>query len=219
LLGIERELLWWRVFGFRHKQAQCRPMYLVQVGLPLALLFFIQGTAISISTQDSINSLPPGNNSARLEVLFQEAKALSSQPIRFASMSGEGALEHQGRTSFSEAETVIEIGATDSEELRENLIAHELFHVILKESDFPYATWIPKGTSDQQLLLEVGEGITGCVNDAEIDRRMAARSFKPEMLSRIEAINYQKPHTFAPSVSHNPTFVNLTSRIRGVERL
>jgi hypothetical protein len=178
--------------------------------IPAVLLFLFLVRGISgraVPVDDSIDSLPPGEYSARLKTLFQETKAISSRPIRFTLMSEQGAAEHQGRTSFLEKETVVEIVSSASGELRENLIAHELLHIVLKESDFNYATWVEKGVADQQLLLETGEGITGCVNDVVIDRRMEAKGFKPELLSRIEATNYEKPHNFPPSLSNNPVFV------------
>lgn len=127
--------------------------------------------------------------STRLPKLVAEAKAGTQYRIGFAA-----ALPglFQGYTSFDEGADhngiTVHVTAGLSRALTENLLAHEIFHIILSKQGFLRQVYSPPSrTYAGELIADAAQSLLDCYADAHIDELMSARGFTPKLLNRREA--------------------------------
>ena len=158
----------------------------------------------AVSPDDTSHKLPEGYRTKRLEKLFKEVKTRSRHKVRFTKLRGEAIREKlMGRTTFCSDEIVVQLAPLTSKEQRENVIAHELFHIILQSEGFIRATAVPKG---DLFLSAVASTLSSCVEDALIDRRMKAAGFRPEVISDVQAKEMMGPYRFPDSTVQDEGF-------------
>lgn len=156
---------------------------------------------LPILPTDSVGALPPDQDSPKLQKLFKQASSSTTRMrIRFTQVS------MTPNSSFVETTTREKIAALRADldrGQREVAIGHELSHILLQARGFASMVHTPPGSSD--LLQQLGAVVTSCVDDALIDRQLAARGFSPELLNRdtIERLN-SHPAYFAPHAFDDP---------------
>jgi hypothetical protein len=161
-----------------------------------------------IQPSDTVNHLPVGKNSRKLKKLFRLAQA-SQQPIRFTQYEETGA-NKQADTCPSSTENVIALGHFDSTEHRESLIAHELFHIVLKNEHIdvmPAVDTSIVGLSGNNHVFfgTVATDISSCVIHGLLDKRMARLGFKPDVLLRHQSEALLHPHVL-PEIANGRGF-------------
>jgi hypothetical protein len=134
--------------------------------------------------------------SKRLRILLAEAKSGTKLRITFApTPEAVGELD-QGYTSFFEGQdrngVTIHINLGLSDKLTENLLAHEIFHIVLFKQGFPNEVNVPlrpqlQETYRGQILSSAVEDLMNCYADAHIDVLMSARGFTPKIINRRQA--------------------------------
>jgi hypothetical protein len=135
-------------------------------------------------------------SSERLQKLLAEAKSGTQYRIDFVALP-QGDTSYLGLTTLNEGDdrngVTVHIAPGLSDQLTENLLAHELFHILLDRQGFPTDTQAPTLVLQQAnavqsaILKAVGLGLTNCYADARIDELMSARGFSPKVINRREA--------------------------------
>jgi hypothetical protein len=96
--------------------------------------------------------------------------------------------EYAGLTDFVDDKISIKIREGLPPELRESVLAHELFHTQLRIEGFP--TTFLRGPDP--FLERLSLAILDCVSHQVIDRRMKAAGFKPEMVWQLKVEGIKK---------------------------
>ena len=175
--------------------------------LPLSeMQLWLLSTILAVSATASCKSAPckqhdvlPGANSQRLTDLFQKVDCPNEVRIFFAPPSGL-APGFLGLTTYWTQVTVIQIKDGLEGELRENAIAHELFHVELEREGYP-ARFPDEGSpADNDLAMR----IVDCINHPMVNKRLRAAGWKPELLLRGTIDSYRSLR--ATTDDNNPVY-------------
>lgn len=125
--------------------------------------------------------------SKRIARILKEAQ-IGAPPIRIKEFESGSA--YSGTTDFHPNEIVVRINANFPPPVAENNLAHELFHIILFKEGFRYAAASKKFDAPGdagRLYSAAATALTSCYVDPLIDRRMAKRGFKPDLVTQISA--------------------------------
>lgn len=157
--------------------------YMKSARTSLAALLFVA----LIPSSSVIGAWDATKYSQKFQALLEEAKQYSKLPVRIEPLSPEQSKLYQGRIEFRQSEIVVRIGKGYSPEHEEQILAHELFHVILFVEGFSKGYGFSRnfeGTRRGKFLDSVGSALQSCLMDVVIDERMSRRGFNPELLAR-----------------------------------
>jgi hypothetical protein len=147
----------------------------------VVMAFFLsadQQVVLSAMPPDYIGELPPEARTPRLTEFFEDVKRYSPVPIRFTK-ADRSSSDSWGETSFSETETVISYGNGSGVEL-ENLLAHELGHVWMRDAGISVEVRIV--SPETGLLKLLGAEISSYAEDFVIVKIMLSKGFQPQIL-------------------------------------
>jgi hypothetical protein len=152
----------------------------------VTLLFGLVCSVIPCAGQTGAPKLPGSHNSARLEKLFRQVADSTGFQISFDTLASDS--DYAGLTDFIDDKIYIKIREGLTPEVRESVIAHELFHAQLRIEGFP--TTFLRGLDPffERLSLT----ILDCVSHQVIDPRMKAAGFKPEILWQLKVEGIKK---------------------------
>lgn len=153
----------------------------------IVFLLLLLAPALAKNEPQSRSKLPGINNSTRLEKLFQEISASNKVPIVFGAIDKSSGF--LGLTTYQPQRTFVQIREGLSQELRENAIAHELFHVELDYEGYPVHYPQFGIASDQATMI-----LVDCVHHPIIDSRMRKKGWKPELILDPTIENYTHPN-------------------------
>jgi hypothetical protein len=170
------------------------------------------------------------DSSKKLQRVLSEAKAGTKLRITFAAIPARGSIM-QGYTSFNEGEdhngVTVQVSLDPQDELVEERLAHELFHIILRKQGFPtefHFLTNPAAIGDYplRLLTDAVQSLESCYADARMDMLMTQRHFTPKLLNRRQAdftINqdfkvHPQPLQFLSDWRKNVTLANYCLSIR-----
>jgi hypothetical protein len=134
-------------------------------------------------------------SSKKLQQVLSEAEAGTQFRITFAKIPTRGELA-QGYTSFNEDSDrngiTVHVMLDPQDELVEDRLAHELFHIILRKEGFPtefriLTTPAAIGEYPWQMVTDAVQTLESCYADARIDVLMTQRNFSPKLLNRRQA--------------------------------
>lgn len=122
--------------------------------------------------------------SPRLTALLEEAKKAEPDQIRFSQLSPGS--PNTGLTTYKDGSIEVTVECGGPEETTESLLAHELFHIILRRQGFPFAVGALKTGSgwEDRVLRQVGVVLLSCYSDPLIDDLIAQRGFSPRLTTR-----------------------------------
>lgn len=136
------------------------------------------------------------NGSKRVQRVLTEAQSGTEYRICFVAITAD---EFQGFTTHNEGEDrkgiTVHIEAGLSDQLTEHLLAHELFHIVLRKQGYP--TEVRDGLTAEQrngtdlgrVLMDATRSMMNCYEDARIDHLMSTRGFTPKVLNRRQSKN------------------------------
>ena len=147
--------------------------------------------------------------SENLQRLWEEVQQQSRTPVRIEELSAQDAAEFQGRTQTTNTDIVVRVRAGFDREHTEQILAHELFHVLLTSEGFPtrYESGIPLENPARKRFIEsIGPKLVSCFSDVVIDARMGERGFKPELLTQEmwNALRQIRPEQISETTRHDP---------------
>src|SRR5205807_4552502 len=122
--------------------------------------------------------LPPEARTPRLTKFFEEVKRKSPVPVRFT-RADRSSPDYWGETSFRQSETVISYGNGLGEEL-ENLLAHELGHVWMREIGMSIVVRIV--SPESKVVKQFCGEISSAAEDFFIAKMMLSKGFQPQIL-------------------------------------
>ena len=160
------------------------------------LVFTMAGVQKQPPTDSAAEIMRVLQCSKRLQNLLAEAKSGTQYRIDFVALP-QGDTSYLGQTTLNEGAdrngVTVHIAPNLSDQLTENLLAHELFHILLDRQGFPTDTQaltlvLQQANADQLAILKATAiGLVNCYADARIDKLMSARGFSPKMINRREA--------------------------------
>lgn len=186
------------------------------------LVLLLQLTTLSCSLATNQGTTNPGNqhilqvlhDSAKLQKLLHQATIGFEHEIRFDVLRQDQQTAYQGLTTFFANNTddiLVQIPSVATREKTENLLAHELGHIILGKQGFPVQAAIVNGhfiekTPRGQLLSATAVILVSCYADAEIDRLLPHYGFNPIITNRMkrEALDEQARIGTLDAVGHDP---------------
>jgi hypothetical protein len=125
--------------------------------------------------------------SKRISRVLKDAQ-IGVPPIHIKEFEGGSA--YSGTTDFYKGEIIVRVNGSLPRPTAQNNLVHELFHIILLKEGFRYAAASKKFNSPGdvgRLYTAAGTALTSCYVDPLIDRRMAKRGFKPDLVIHITA--------------------------------
>jgi hypothetical protein len=138
-----------------------------------------------------------GKRSLALQKLLRQAQSGSSVPIRIETYTPDPSnpAAFQGRTQYRTDEIEISVASGVSKSYDEALLAHELFHVILRNKGFNAGVglapgYVIPGVSASDTVRYFGPietFVNSCFPDELIDRETAKRGFRPALLTDLQA--------------------------------
>jgi hypothetical protein len=135
------------------------------------------------------------DSSKKLRQVYFEAEKGTKYRIAFVTIPVGRSLS-QGFTSFNEGSDqnsiTVHVMLDPLDELVEDRLAHELFHIILHKEGFPVEFRIlanPTVIGDYpwRMLTDAVHTLESCYADARIDELMTQRHFSPKLLNRRQA--------------------------------
>jgi hypothetical protein len=156
----------------------------------------------STISHDSFGKLPPEARTPRLTRLFAQVQRKNAVPIRFT-RSDLSTPNLVGQTSFYAHETVVKY-ADISGALLENVLAHELGHILLRQQGISIDAGI-RGPRNE-FLQALCDSISSAAEDFLIVKMMLGRGFRPQILWEHSAQNLLHPHNIPPEIARGDGF-------------